>query len=110
MLRRHSLASFLIIRDQLAELVVAAVGSVKERVRHALGGVHVRTLAAIRLQFITANRCKLGVARTAHEQVLYQAFAGEAEGEFVGDDVDYGPVGADLGGCDFVGGRCGDDK
>lgn len=109
MLRRNSLARFLIIRDQLTEFVIAAIGRKKERMRHALGGVDVRTLAAIRFRSIAANCGKLGVAWAAHKQVLYEAFAGEAEGEFVGDDVDDGAVGADLGGCDF-GGCCGDDE
>jgi len=110
MRRRNSLASLLIVRDQLTNLAVATVSSVEERMRYALSGIHVRTLATIRLRFGVPNSCKLGICRTAEEQVLQETFAGETEWEFVGDDVNDRAVGADLCGCDFGGDCVGDQR
>ena len=110
MRRRNSLASFLIIRDQFAKLPVVAIGGVEERMRHALGSIDIRTLAAIRLRSRILDSCELGVGRTAQEEILYEALPGEAEGELVGDDVDDYAVGADLCGCGFGGYGIGDKR
>jgi len=110
MRRRNSLASLLIVRNQLTEVDVATVSSVEERMRYTLSGIDVRTLATIRLRFGIPNSCKLGVCRTAEEQVLQETFAGEAEWEFVGDDVNDRAVGADLCGRRFGGNCIGDQR
>lgn len=108
--RRHSPTSLLLISNQPAKLTAAAISSVEERVRHALGGVDIRATTAVRFRFPgVLEDWELDVARTAEEEVLYEAFAGEAEGEFVGDDVDDWAVGADFDGCGG-GGGCGGDE
>jgi hypothetical protein len=66
--------------------------------RHAFRGVNVRTLAAIRLRSGVVDSNELGVAWAAQERMLQNALAREAEGEFVGDEVDDYAVWADLGG------------
>ena len=67
MRRRNSLASFLIIRDQLTVLATTAISSIVERVRHALGSIDIRTLATVRFRIGNPDSCKLGIARTAQE-------------------------------------------
>lgn len=78
--------------------------------RYALGSIHIRTLAAIRFRSGILNSCKLGVARTAQEQVLQETLASEAERELVGDDVDDQAIWADLCRCGFGGYRGGDKR
>jgi hypothetical protein len=56
--------------------------------RHAFRGVDIRTLAAVRFGSGVADSDELGVAWTAQEGMLEEALACEAEGEFVGDEID----------------------
>jgi hypothetical protein len=86
--RRHSLASFLIIRDQLTVPTITAISSKEERVRHAFRGVDVRTVTAVRFGSGFVDSHELGVAWAAQECMLEEALACETEGEFVGDEVD----------------------
>jgi hypothetical protein len=88
MRRRNSLASLLVIRDQLTVPATTTISSVVERMRHALGSINIRAFAAIRLRIGSPKSCKLGIARTAQEQVLNKTLASETEGKLIGDDVD----------------------
>jgi hypothetical protein len=66
--------------------------------RHAFRGIDIRALAAIRFGSGVPDSDELGVAWAAQECMLQEALACEAEGEFVGDEVDDYAIWADLGG------------
>lgn len=77
---------------------------------HALGGIDICALATVRRRSRIPDGRKLGIVRTAQEQVLQETFAGETERELVGDDVDGYAVWADLRRCGFGRYRVGDKR
>ena len=78
--------------------------------RHALGSIDIRTLAAVRCRSRIPEGCKLGIIGTAQEKVLQETLASKTKGKLVGDDVDDQAVWAGLCRCGIGGYRVSDKR